>query len=54
MLKEKEMEFTSNLAEKSNAWRKPERFDSALMLALPIEKPGEFSCCVFFKLTPFY
>lgn len=41
MLKEKEAEFPSNLAEKSDAWRKSERFDSELMLASLTEKPGE-------------
>lgn len=55
MLKEKEAEFASNLSEKSDAWKKPERLGSALMLALLIEKPEvNFSCCDCFKLTPFY
>lgn len=34
-------EFASNLPEKSNGWRKPERLVSALLLALLIGKPGE-------------
>lgn len=41
MLKAKEAEFASNLPEKSDAWRRPERLGSALMLALLIENPGE-------------
>lgn len=40
MLKERGAEFP---AENSNAWMKPERFPSALVLALLIEKPGELS-----------